>query len=197
MLLSIQEMEVRDLPFDHVWQPGEIDFDDSGTGVIQRGPLTAKGIASLLPGAGGHKVVDVAGDVHIRGTAQADLECPCDRCLATAAFHVEAAFDLYYQPVEAASKAEETAVDEDEAEIAYYEPPGLILEDIAREQILLQLPMQRLCRAECKGICPVCGGNRNEKDCHCEAGTGSRDNRWNALQGLRIPAGPSDTPDQV
>lgn len=181
MLLSIKEMEVRDLPFEHAWQPGEIDFADSGT--VQRGPLTAKGIAVLLP--------DTGGEVRVRGNTQADLECPCDRCLGVARFHVDTRFDLFYKPAEAASHAEETAIDEGEAEIGYYELPGLILEDILREQILLQLPMQRVCREDCKGICPVCGGNRNEVDCDCEPGSGSRpagDDRWSGLKGLEIPA---------
>jgi uncharacterized protein len=184
MLLSIKEMEVRDLPFDHAWQPGEIDFTDSGT--VQRGPLSARGIAVMLP--------DTGGEVRVRGHATADLESVCDRCLGTAAFHVDAAFDLFYEPAEAASKAEETAIDEGEAEIGYYEMPGLVLEDILREQILLQLPMQRVCREDCKGICPTCGGNRNETECHCEEVqpvAHPDDDRWKGLRSIQLPVKPS------
>jgi len=25
-----------------------------------------------------------------------------------------------------------------------------------------------LCREDCKGVCPVCGQNRNERDCGCD-----------------------------
>ena len=87
-----------------------------------------------------------------------------------ASFPIDAPFDLFYRPwTEAAEEGEEAAIDEGEAEMGFYELPGLELEDIIREQLLLQLPMQRVCSAECKGICPICGANRNEVACKCEA----------------------------
>ena len=48
---------------------------------------------------------------------------------------------------------EEVKIDAGEAEIGFYED-GLELEDILREQVLLALPMQRVCSEACKGICP-------------------------------------------
>ena len=51
------------------------------------------------------------------------------------------------------------------------------------EFVLLSLPMQRLCRAGCKGICPVCGQNRNLSQCQCQAETS--DDRWSALKSIR------------
>ena len=54
------------------------------------------------------------------------------------------------------------------------------LSDVLREQILLMLPMQRVCREDCKGICPICGKNRNESDCHCTATMA--DDRWSSLK---------------
>ena len=53
------------------------------------------------------------------------------------------------------------------------------LEDILREQVLLLLPMQRVCREDCKGICPICGKDRNEAECHCKVQ--AADDRWKAL----------------
>jgi uncharacterized protein len=79
---------------------------------------------------------------------------------------------------------DEAAIDEGEAEMGFYELPGLELEDIIREKLLLQLPMQRVCSESCKGICPVCGANRNETACNCEAHPG--DDRWMALKDLDI-----------
>lgn len=35
------------------------------------------------------------------------------------------------------------------------------------EQIVLALPMKFLCRADCRGFCPVCGTNLNQEECHC------------------------------
>jgi uncharacterized protein len=175
MLLSIKEMEVRKLPFAETWEPNGFDFSDSS--VIQTGPLTAEGVAELLPETGG--------EVRVTGRIQAELETECDRCLGRALFHIDAPFDLFYRPLESTKEVEEVAIDEGEAEMGFYELPGLELEDIVREQLLLQLPMQRVCSETCKGICPVCGVNRNETSCSCKPPSES-DERWMALKDLNI-----------
>jgi uncharacterized protein len=174
MLLNIKEMEVRKLPFAETWEPNEFDFSDPG--VIQKGPVVAQGVAELLP--------DTGGEVRVYGRVQTDLETECDRCLGRASFHIDAAFDLFYRPLETIAGAEEVAIDEGEAEMGFYELPGLQLEDILREQVLLQLPMQRVCSDACKGICPMCGVNRNETNCSCRPPSG--DDRWMALKDLHI-----------
>jgi uncharacterized protein len=43
--------------------------------------------------------------------------------------------------------------------------------------------MQRICRADCRGICPLCGQNRNLVICGCEARP--QDDRWAALKKLQ------------
>jgi uncharacterized protein len=178
MLLSIKEMEVRKLPFAETWKPGEIDFSDSAA--VQTGPLTAKGEAELLAHTGG--------EVRVKGQVRTTLETECDRCLGRATFQIDNPFDLFYKPAAAVNALEdEVAIDEGEAEMGFYELPGLVLEDILREQVLLQLPMQAVCSETCKGICPVCGANRNETDCHCEVHPG--DDRWIALKNIHIEQG--------
>jgi uncharacterized protein len=177
MLLSILEMEVRKIVFAEAWKPGEIDFSDAG--VRQAGPLKAEGVAELLPHSGE--------EVRVHGKVETTLETECDRCLGHAEFPVSAEFDLFYKPVEATEGEVEVEIDEGEAEMGFYKLPGLVLEDILREQLLLQLPMQRVCGAECQGICPVCGANRNEVACGCEESrTPGEDERWKALRDLKV-----------
>jgi uncharacterized protein len=173
MLLSIKEMEVRKIPFAEEWGPGGFDFSDSS--VVQTGPLIATGTAELL--------LDTGGEVRVQGRIKTDLETECDRCLGRASFPVDAPFDLFYRPVETDAE-EEVAIDEGEAEMGFYELPGLQLEDIVREQVLLQLPMQRICKEDCQGICPSCGANRNETTCSCQPHPG--DDRWMGLKDLHI-----------
>ena len=203
MLLSIKEMEVRSLPFAETWQPGAFDLQDSGA--VQKSPLVAEGVAELVPYG--------AGEVRVHGLAVTDLETECDRCLSRAHFHIDAPFDLRYRPSSAVIKEnarkdalkrgaaaravrekqeeEEIALDESEAEVGFYELPGLELDDIIREQLLFQLPMQRVCSESCKGICPHCGSNRNEKSCECEVTPGRDeakpgDERWGALKKIQL-----------
>jgi uncharacterized protein len=112
------------------------------------------------------------------------MAAECDRCLGRARFPLDGGFDLYYRPDSAIAREEEVEIGEDEVEIGFYEGGGLELEDVLREQVLLALPMQRTCREDCKGICPVCGRNRNETACDCRIESG--DDRWGALRKLEI-----------
>lgn len=66
----------------------------------------------------------------------------------------------------------------------------LDLAPLAREYALLELPEAPLCRADCAGICPVCGIDRNNASCDCD--TSVRDERWGALDQLRLDE-PGDT----
>ena len=57
------------------------------------------------------------------------------------------------------------------------------IDDLAREALLLELPMRFLCSESCKGICPSCGTNLNKAPCTCQEG-GSRQNPFSALSEL-------------
>jgi uncharacterized protein len=173
MFFSIRELELRKARFDETYEPGEIDFSDAG--IRQTTPLHAKGVAELLAHTGG--------EVRISGEYDVTMESECDRCLGLARFPLETRFDLFYRPMSDIAVEEEVAIDEGEAELGFYEGAGMLLEDILREQVLLGLPMQRVCDEACKGICPVCGRNRNEVSCDCHVETA--DDRWAALRNLK------------
>ena len=56
---------------------------------------------------------------------------------------------------------------------------------IAREALVLALPLKVLCRDECPGLCPRCGLDLNEGRCDCA--TEPIDLRWEKLRGLSDP----------
>ncbi len=172
MFLSIKEMELRKIRFDEIFAPGQIDF--TGESLQQETPLRAAGTAELL--------AHTDGEVRIQGKYSVEMSSVCDRCLGAARFPIDAGFDLFYRPVSFLKREEEVEIDEGEAEIGFYENGGIELEDVIREQVLLALPMQRVCSDSCKGICPVCGRNRNENVCECLKG--GNDPRWSALSDL-------------
>ena len=58
------------------------------------------------------------------------------------------------------------------------------LEPVVREAVLLDLPLAPLCREDCAGLCAECGTDRNEHD--CGHATGTVDERWAALEGVRF-----------
>jgi uncharacterized protein len=56
------------------------------------------------------------------------------------------------------------------------------LSPIVRDLSLLDLPMQPICRPDCRGLCPECGQNLNEGECDCDRG--DVDPRLEALRKL-------------
>jgi uncharacterized protein len=172
VLITLQELQLRPVPFKVEIPKGEIEFDDQ---VKQVTPLHAEGVAKLL----GHSL----GEIEIRGSLRVTVEAPCDRCLETATVPVEKEFDLLYCPADEVKGGGEDEIEGDATEVAFYEGDRLNLNDVLREVVLLALPMQLVCSEECKGICPGCGQNRNLQQCNCQAETS--DDRWNKLKALR------------
>jgi len=173
VFFSVKELELKKVRFDVAFQPGEIQFDP---GLSQTTPLEACGEVELLP--------NTLGEIRIRGRLQVGIEAQCDRCLEPAKFPIDANFDLFYRPAARSGFEEEVEIDEGESEVAFYEGGGIVLEDVLREYVLLSLPMQRICREDCRGFCPVCGQNRNLVNCGCEAKP--VDDRWSALKKLQV-----------
>jgi uncharacterized protein len=177
MKIRIQDLEVRKLEFALQFQPGELDL---GSEVRQLGVLATDGRAELLREHHGSHTVD---DIRLVGKLDGRVEVNCARCLEPVEIALHRSFDLLYRPLELERRSDEVAIHEADTEIGYYSGEGMELEDSLREQILLAVPIRSLCRAECKGICPVCGGNRNQKPCQCERRM--PDPRWEALGELK------------
>jgi uncharacterized protein len=173
VFFSVKELELKKVRFDVAFSPGEIQYDQ---GLSQAASLEAVGVAELLP--------HTLGEIRIQGHLTVRMQADCDRCLEPADFPIDSDFDLFYRPAQRAGYEEDVEIDEGESEVAFYEGGGVELQDILREFVLLSLPMQRICRTDCQGICPVCGQNRNEAGCACEPK--QVDDRWSALKKLQV-----------
>jgi uncharacterized protein len=58
------------------------------------------------------------------------------------------------------------------------------LEPLVRDALALELPHAPLCDPDCRGLCPMCGTDRNRGTCDC--GTDEPDPRWAALRSLDL-----------
>ena len=109
----------------------------------------------------------------LAGKTVTTLEVPCSRCLEPIAMPVDASFDLRYQPHsartghEADGADDEQEIEEDDLTTAFYRNDEIDLEQLMREQFYLALPMKPLCADDCKGLCAICGTNRNRGSCEC------------------------------
>ena len=102
------------------------------------------------------------------------LHGPCFRCLEDAVLDV---------PISAREYQASAAEADDELRTPYLEDDKLDLSAWARDALALELPDKILCRAECAGLCPVCGKNLNDEP-H-DHGEPEPDSRWSALAELR------------
>jgi uncharacterized protein len=103
----------------------------------------------------------------------ARLHGPCQRCLADAVVERELSLREY----------QATNPDDDDLRTPYVTGERLDLSAWARDALALALPEQILCRPDCAGLCPVCGGDLNlEPHEHAEE---TADPRWAPLEQLR------------
>jgi uncharacterized protein len=65
-------------------------------------------------------------------------------------------------------------------------------EPMVRDAVVLEMPFSPLCRPDCRGLCPICGGDRNLDEC---PGHDETDPRWAALEGLELLLPPGDDRD--
>ena len=158
MFFKIRELELKPNRFEVAFAPGDVDLMDPE--LQQVGALTAQGIAEFL------ETVD---EIHVNGIFHVRVDKPCDRCVEPASMEIDRKFDLYYRPADQLEGGVEVGLKITDSDIGFYEGEGVSLIDILREQVLLALPVQMVCRADCRGLCPICGINLNEQPCSCVA----------------------------
>jgi uncharacterized protein len=114
-----------------------------------------------------------------QGSATANVVTPCSRCLCDARLTIEAEIDGFYVlPGHDADLPEEQ-----EAELIA-EDQSIDLGPAIIADVVVELPFAPLHDEACKGICPVCGADRNLEPCGCEQPTA--DSPFAALQELKL-----------
>ena len=62
----------------------------------------------------------------------------------------------------------EPAMTEEEFDKAEAVDDLIDVTELLRDELLAGQPMKNLCKADCKGLCPVCGANLNDGECDCD-----------------------------
>lgn len=138
----------------------------------------------------GHVEIADEANVHVRGQLEGSVSVECGRCLERYPVALKQDLDLFYLPrLESRPEEEEEDVqlDDHDVVVGYYEGEKLDLGEVVREQVVLALPLKRLCREDCQGICPTCGRNRNTDRCACPAPEEPLDPRLEPLRKLVDP----------
>ena len=140
------------------------------------GPTSEMIVTETVVPAGATLHVDVvleavSDGVLATGDARVEWEANCRRCLTPITGLTSSTFREMYSstPVE--------------GETYPVRHESVDLELVAREAILLVLPLAPLCGDDCLGLCPTCGVDQNENPCSCAVP--EENQRWAALDGLR------------
>ena len=95
---------------------------------------------------------------------QADVELQCDRCLIDFVSTVEVRSPMIYV---LGSPTRGEAIDDPDLTVLPAHTTEVDLTTDLRDALILGLPGKRLCDEACRGLCPHCGADLNDRDCGC------------------------------
>ncbi|MBP7059502.1 MAG: DUF177 domain-containing protein [Lachnospiraceae bacterium] len=133
-----------------------VDFDEVDNGASSFKVIMPDVIDVTIINNGGRRL-------GISLNATANVIIPCDRCLSPVENIIDISVNEEYRISDG-----ELIFEADDDEITFIENNLLDVDKLLCEWILLSWPTKVLCRDDCKGICPVCGQNLNERDCGCD-----------------------------
>jgi uncharacterized protein len=162
----IAEIDVRDL----IGQPGSSKQHAVAEPLVGLGTELAR-LRDDVPIRGDLLLEALVEGILVSGTVRGTLALRCARCLKE------------FEQLVAVEVHEMFVVDpEPDTDDYPLDPEGsLELDQMLRDVIGVELPFSPLCRPECQGLCPVCGGDRNLGEC---PGHEEVDPRWAALEQL-------------
>jgi uncharacterized protein len=101
-------------------------------------------------------------DVVVHGELHAELSTRCARCLEPVRFEVHAPLSVLYAPgkdvaATAAGPKDEHELTAEEADTLAYEGKTVVLDDLVRDELILQTPSFPLCSEDCPGMSPSTG----------------------------------------
>ena len=120
----------------------------------------------------------IDGVVIARGSYMTELQLLCSRCAKLFTYDLKGKiYDLYTRDKESAGESDAKTSghaksfhdedDENSPEITYLTQEWVDLSEVLTEQWVLQIPLQPLCKTDCKGICQNCGSDLNLGRCAC------------------------------
>lgn len=130
---------------------GEVSLADQSFGALD------VQFTGTIPVTG--KVTNLGGVLYLDAQALVRFRTACARCLAEVDVQL---------PVEIHERFSAAATDADD-DIFPLVHDTIYVDDTLEQSLFGALPMKVLCKEDCRGLCPVCGCDRNETDCDCES----------------------------
>lgn len=123
------------------------------------------------------------GNVFVSGEIKTSIKVACSRCLSEFERPFETGLSLFYTTGK--EEEPEKELKPGDLDVNYLSGPELDTTEMVLAQITLEMPMQPLCKPECKGLCPRCGADLNQGDCACPVEE-KIDPRFAKLKGFKV-----------
>ena len=124
-------------------------------------------------------VSNTGGALLVSGTVSGQGQTDCSRCLEPIEVPISGEVEGYFLLEDAEAEFEEGA--EEEFDVLG-EDDTIDLAALLEAAILVDLPLQPLCKSDCSGLCPDCGANLNEGACDCASRRAREDAAAGAAQ---------------
>lgn len=113
------------------------------------------------------------GDILVfKANIKTELEMVCSRCLDTFIYPIDIDIEERY--------TNDSDFQDEDGEVTFVKDDVLDITEIVESSIISTLPIKRLCKEDCKGLCQSCGANLNKETCSC-----NNENIDPRLEGLR------------
>ncbi len=162
---------ITEEPSAHRFEPDPAWWEEAGA-LLPELASADRGAFSLQFDA--HRMAEA---LYLEGRAEGRVELECSRCLKRYFLPLREDFRLVLEPAEQRTPADPEAAEalardglalSEDLDTGWFRGLEVEFGPYYREVIALGLPVQPLCREECRGLCPRCGNDRNRQACGCE-----------------------------
>ena len=169
MRIELASLEHGKRSFAHKYSAGELVLEDDRVSVVE-------------PPAVSGEIRQKRQRLRVTGTVSGRLQVECDRCLKPVGLVVDSKFDVEYVTAEDYQAQQALELTEADLNLSIFDGEGLEIDELVKEELLLAVPDHVICSEACRGMCAVCGVDKNSVDCECE--TREVDPRWSGLKEL-------------
>lgn len=143
-VLQVQDIDEQGKDYTFALEPAWLD-SALAESTLHRNPAAAPGRLEIHAQRNQN-------EIFVRGMADVDLLVECARCLSDSPLHVHTEITALLSQGDDADLPQEIELDAEDLDRARFSGHEVVLDELVREHLLLEAPMQPLCKPDCPGI---------------------------------------------
>ena len=143
-------------------------------------PIDYEGILEVLEVEQMLSIQKTGEEYYCQGDVTAEVKLECCRCLNTFKKNLTSKTDFIVCSKD--KYEQEKDIEDNEDYLFYTDNKTVDLTKLVRQALILEISLKPICSEDCRGLCPKCGVNLNEKSCSCK--NEQYDARWDGLKKL-------------